>query len=332
MSTQPKAFIFVLMPFDSKFNDIYTFGIRGATQEVGAYAERVDEQMFTGGILDRIFNQISKADVIVADMTGRNPNVFYEVGYAHALGKVVLLLTQDTDDIPFDLKHRPHTVYGGQIETLRRELVPKIEWAIAEARRQQRSGGVEKFSIRVNGVDIPAVDASSPARADKDALPVIRGDVRSRSFHVPVHLRNDSFEAILGITHVYLFCRDASALVPCEYQTRIISGIADWGMLSTNVISEAPAKTTVPVRLDGFTAVPIDAPDALRSQFRLKTHFAAVPPGAVEEASIDLMFTDGSKSCDEEYRLRLHSAGQFYDFKFRMIVKFESPDPQTKSS
>src|SRR5665811_779695 len=107
-STAPKPFIFVLMPFDEKYNDAYKFGIKGAAEDVGAYAERVDEQIFTEGILDRIFNQISKADVIVADMTGRNPNVFYEVGYAHALGKIVLLLTQNTNDIPFDLKHRQH--------------------------------------------------------------------------------------------------------------------------------------------------------------------------------------------------------------------------------
>jgi nucleoside 2-deoxyribosyltransferase len=86
MSTQPKPFAFVLMPFDKEFNDIYRFGIKGAADDVGAYAERVDEQIFSEGILDRSFNQISKADVVVADMTGRNPNVFYEVGYAHALG------------------------------------------------------------------------------------------------------------------------------------------------------------------------------------------------------------------------------------------------------
>jgi len=110
------------MPFDPKFNDIYKFGIKGAAMDVGAYAERVDEQIFTEGMLERVFNQISKADVIVADMTGRNPNVFYEVGYAHALGKIVLLLTQAADDIPFDLKHRQHTVYHGKIEDLKKEL------------------------------------------------------------------------------------------------------------------------------------------------------------------------------------------------------------------
>lgn len=131
-----KPFVFVLMPFEEKFNDIYKFGIKGSAEEVGAYAERVDEQIFTEGILDRIFNQINKADVIVADMTDRNPNVFYEVGYAHAIEKIVLLVTQKSEDIPFDLKHRQHIVYEGKIEKLRKELTKKLKWAINESKRQ----------------------------------------------------------------------------------------------------------------------------------------------------------------------------------------------------
>ena len=98
--------------------------------EAGGYCERIDEQIFEESILERIYTQISKADIIVADMTGRNPNVFYEVGYAHALDKRVLLLTQNTDDIPFDLKHYPHIVYGGKITELKGELFKKVKWAI----------------------------------------------------------------------------------------------------------------------------------------------------------------------------------------------------------
>src|SRR4051812_18879147 len=100
-STAPKPFVFVLMPFAPNLRDVYDVGIKPAVAGVGAYAERVDEQHFTNSILDRIYNQIAKADALVADMTGRNPNVYYEVGYAHALDKPVLLVTQDLDDIPF---------------------------------------------------------------------------------------------------------------------------------------------------------------------------------------------------------------------------------------
>src|SRR5258708_2500526 len=100
------------MPFDDRFSDIYKLGIQATAAECGVVAERVDEQKFSEPILERIYRQIANADFIIADMTGRNPNVFYEVGYAHALGKLCTLLTQDVNDIPFDLKHHRHIVYG----------------------------------------------------------------------------------------------------------------------------------------------------------------------------------------------------------------------------
>jgi hypothetical protein len=131
VATAPKPFVFVLMPFSKEFNDVYKLGIKAACKNAGAYAERVDEQIFDESILERVYNQIAKADIIIADMTGRNPNVFYEVGYAHALGKLVILLTQNTDDIPFDLKHYPHIVYGEEIaDKLLPELEKRIRWAI----------------------------------------------------------------------------------------------------------------------------------------------------------------------------------------------------------
>ncbi len=128
--TAPKPFVFVLMPFSEAFDDVYKLGIKPACNNAGAYAERVDEQIYQDSILQRIYNQITKADIIVADMTGRNPNVFYETGYAHALGKHVILLTQNSEDIPFDLKHYPHIIYGGKISELLPELEKRVRWAV----------------------------------------------------------------------------------------------------------------------------------------------------------------------------------------------------------
>lgn len=127
-TTSPKYFCFILMPFSEEFDDIYHYGIKESCREAGAYCERVDEQVFQETILDRIYNQISKSDLVIADMTGRNPNVFYEVGYAHALNKPTILLTQNSDDIPFDLKHYPHIIYEGKISTIRNELTKRIKW------------------------------------------------------------------------------------------------------------------------------------------------------------------------------------------------------------
>lgn len=142
-STKPKKFCFVLMPFTDDFEDIYKLGIKQSCEDAGAYCERVDEQIFTESILERVYNQISKADFIVADMTDRNPNVFYEVGYAHALGKRTILLTQNVDDIPFDLKHYPHIVYNKGISKLKVDLTPRIKWFIDNSDKENLTQNVD---------------------------------------------------------------------------------------------------------------------------------------------------------------------------------------------
>lgn len=132
-----KPFAFVLMPFSSEFDDIYNLGIQAVASENGVTAERVDEQIFNEGMLDRIYGQIDRADFVIADVTGRNPNVFYEVGYAHGKQKPVTLLTKSVDDIPFDLKHHRHLVYNGSISTLKSKLSREIIWLKAELSKRK---------------------------------------------------------------------------------------------------------------------------------------------------------------------------------------------------
>jgi nucleoside 2-deoxyribosyltransferase len=137
-------FAFVLVPFDAGFNDVYALGIKETAKVVGITAERVDEQIFhKENILERIYNQINTADFIIADMTGRNPNVFYETGYAHAKGKTCLLLTSNADDIPFDLKHHRHIVYGKSIQNLRNVLEKDLVAIKAEVENRRSVVAVE---------------------------------------------------------------------------------------------------------------------------------------------------------------------------------------------
>jgi len=176
--TMPRPFVFVLMPFAKSFDDIYALGIKQAAEAAGAYAERVDEQIFQNSILDRVYNQIAKADCVVADMSGRNANVFYEVGYAHALGKTVILITQDADDIPFDLKHFPHIVYGGRIVELSLELQKRLRfWLAHGAAAVVPVAGT--LSVQVNG---NALDA--------DPEIVIVTPLGSTRFDIVVDLHN----------------------------------------------------------------------------------------------------------------------------------------------
>lgn len=129
MTTGQKPFAFVLMPFDASFDDIYKLGIKSTAEALGFVAERVDDQKFSEDILSRICRQIELADVIISDMTGRNPNVFYEVGYAHARGKLSIHLASSIEDIPFDLKHKRHLIYGRSITSLQDKLKDELIWA-----------------------------------------------------------------------------------------------------------------------------------------------------------------------------------------------------------
>ncbi len=134
---------FVLMPFDKSFDDIYRIGIQETAQQCDVYASRLDDQLFDSNMVSEIYRQIDKADFIIADMTGRNANVFYEVGYADARKKLVLLLTQNAEDIPFDFRQRPHIIYEGEIQKLRKELTKRIDWAKTEVEKRTR----EKINI-----------------------------------------------------------------------------------------------------------------------------------------------------------------------------------------
>lgn len=118
---------FVLIPFNEKFKNIYEVGIKQTLLDLGMDCERVDEMEFNGGILEQIQASIQWADVIIADLTDRNPNVFYEVGYAHACGKRTIHLAQNAANLPFDIRHLHCIIYDKtDLMTLRWKLQKRV--------------------------------------------------------------------------------------------------------------------------------------------------------------------------------------------------------------
>lgn len=127
-------FALVLMPFDSRFDDVYRIGIQETATKMGFRAERLDDQIFSEGMMERLYQQIDEADLIIADMSTKSANVFYEVGYADAREKLCILITATASDIPFDLKHRRHIVYGESLGQLRQKLQEDLAWAAEQIR------------------------------------------------------------------------------------------------------------------------------------------------------------------------------------------------------
>lgn len=97
---------FVMMPFASPLGEYYNHIYEPAIRKAGLNPVRADNDIFgTGKIIDQIWNGISSAKVLIAELTQRNPNVYYELGIAHALKKPVVLVSSNEEDVPFDLKH-----------------------------------------------------------------------------------------------------------------------------------------------------------------------------------------------------------------------------------
>jgi hypothetical protein len=106
-----KTQVFVIMPFIDKLNQVYEDHILKVCKKIGYECKRADDIFLPNIIINDIWSLINNSDVIICDCTGRNPNVFYELGLAHAIGRNVICLTQNDEDIPFDIKHIRYIKY-----------------------------------------------------------------------------------------------------------------------------------------------------------------------------------------------------------------------------
>lgn len=124
-----ESLLFALMPFKEPWSDrIWEKMIRPIAKSCNLAAKRADD-LYGRDIMEDIWKSILQAKVVVADITSRNANVFYELGIAHTLGKPVILLTQSVADIPFDLNRYRHIVYADNLdgyEILNRQLAGSI--------------------------------------------------------------------------------------------------------------------------------------------------------------------------------------------------------------
>lgn len=105
--------VFVLMPFTEELRPIYENHIKKVVSDNLAISiGRADDVFVASSIIYDIWNLIYKCKLLIADCTHRNPNVFYEIGVAHTIGKPVILIAQNIDDIPFDLRHIRAIIYS----------------------------------------------------------------------------------------------------------------------------------------------------------------------------------------------------------------------------
>lgn len=128
-TSSPKL-CFVIMPFSKERKEVYKFGIAPACQQAGYEAKRVDELVGHFNINRKIIEYLFRCDAVVAEITDKNPNVFYEMGVAHAIANKTIMIAQDADKLPFDIRNYRCIIYEQSVEGLQRlqeEIVRSLQ-------------------------------------------------------------------------------------------------------------------------------------------------------------------------------------------------------------
>jgi hypothetical protein len=151
-----KDLCFVVMPFQPRFDLVYQDVYSPAIQDAGLIPVRGDEIYGARRVMQDVWDGIRSSRIVLAEVTGRNGNVLYELGLAHAIGKAVIIVTNTIDDVPFDLKDVRCIVY----ETYNPRWGDNLRTRITETIRNQladTSSGPLMSGIRL-GDDYPVFE------------------------------------------------------------------------------------------------------------------------------------------------------------------------------
>ena len=119
-----------MMPFDPTFDPVFG-ALKRTAEAAGLRCRRADDIWENPMIIQDVVSLIDRSSIVICDCTGRNPNVFYEIGIAHALGREVILITQAEADIPFDLRHLRFVQYLNNSEG-RNALSTRLQSRLSE--------------------------------------------------------------------------------------------------------------------------------------------------------------------------------------------------------
>lgn len=119
------SLVAVMMPFEAGFTSVYQ-ALQEACRGISLRCQRADDLWQHHTVIQEVVSLIDRARVVVCDCTGRNPNVFYEMGIAHTLGRDVIAITQADADVPFDIRHHRYLRYFPNREGLA-ELMQQIQ-------------------------------------------------------------------------------------------------------------------------------------------------------------------------------------------------------------
>ncbi len=206
---------FVLMPFAEEFKEVYEHAIEPAAKAAGFDCHRADLATGPNAIISDIIKDIFAADVVIADVSGSNPNVFYELGIAHAIDNKTLVICEKTGQkLPFDLASYRVIFYRRSIDGIEKELRSKLESGLAklDSWKKHPTNPVQDFrSIQY------AVPLQNQATLEH-AIEELKGEVRTLKKE---KRRGELRGLILSLRDIeFRHLRNLAADVPFTYEKR----------------------------------------------------------------------------------------------------------------
>lgn len=180
---------FTIMPFGGWFDRYYSDLYVPAIEASGLIPHRADDLYRPSAIVHDIWSYTKQSRVVLADLTGKNPNVFYELGLAHALAKPVVLVAQSIDDVPFDLRALRVIQYDKNAPDWGHVLMEKITTAIKEVLESPESAVLPAFLNVSDASAIPTVTADEKQLLElRQDVALLRQEVRRSSLRATRHL------------------------------------------------------------------------------------------------------------------------------------------------
>ena len=205
------------MPFGGYFDGYWKDIIKPALEESGVTPVRADEIYSTGAIIEDIYSTILQSELCIADVTGKNPNVSYELGMAHTAQKPTILITQNISDVPFDYRHLRHIVYDPMVSGWQNAFSDALKKTVGEVLSNPR----HHIALKIGDDYGPAKDATA-MRAHLSNIFHVQAYELDRENEIYIHSNGEcvirtSWKGVAK-SRLHHLCHNIVCDTPCEIE------------------------------------------------------------------------------------------------------------------
>lgn len=204
--TVKKDVCFIIMPFGDWFDYYYETIYHPAIEAAGLKPRRADDLYRPSAIVHDIWALTQQAKVVLADLSGKNPNVFYELGLAHAIAKPAILVTESMEDVPFDLRALRVLVYDKNQPDWGDKLKSNIESSIKEVLDAPLESVLPTFiKVRESAPSPTATKTEKELISLRQDMDLVKREMQARTkIYVPQASRRINTEDAYHLVREYL--------------------------------------------------------------------------------------------------------------------------------